>query len=655
MARFEAVHAPALFAILASHAAAQSAPDVNAPIAPDAIYVGRVDQGAGISVIDLNGFSAGTGSPRYDPTGQSFEEGWTHYPENPNVRFQGALLFPPLQPGTSNLDGGSSGVFRLTRDALLSSVLTDGTRVRSVADMMLGHSLDSMFNNGLGPDGCQSGGGNLCASTGLKVLDVAADGMGGIRPTGAGDTSIHLVVGAENPISFAPHPNPPPFVSPALCSTPLIRGVEPTSIDVLALGLVNLLVPGDPFGDPALGIPPSGLLAAAQNAWFVGPSASAASIAQCEPFMFRQQVGHFLYVADPAAGSVRVLDSNQMRLLDEIPVADPTRLAMSPELDFLAVTSRATDSVVFIDIDPGSASFHQIVQVTSVGDRPAGIAWDPANEDILVCNAGDDSLSILAAATLSVRKTVTRALERPFDVVVTQRQDGFGYERGVYFAYVLNGDGSVAVFESGPAGVNGWGYDDVLGRVPFEFRNARALQPDPSDLRSAVWIAHEGPIDPMTGAPGPFGEGALSKLVLASALPGPIPLVPGSEPHFRDMSYAVEVSLGAAELSGLPQDIAFDDQRNLGALPNVHNPFSAGAPLAVNGKSAVRSLAGALEPASTPQFLFVATRGSGGAGSDLVDVIELASFSRFDTNPWQPGTDSIPAAGVRVLMSYFRQ
>ena len=36
--------------------------------------------------------------------------------------------------------------------------------------------------------------------------------------------------------------------------------------------LTNLLLPGDPFGDPASGIPPSGLLSVEQNSWFEGPS-----------------------------------------------------------------------------------------------------------------------------------------------------------------------------------------------------------------------------------------------------------------------------------------------------------------------------------------------------------------------------------------------
>ena len=51
-----------------------------------------------------------------------------------------------------------------------------------------------------------------------------------------------------------------------------------------------------------------------------------------------------------------------------------------------------------------------------MGDSPRGIAWEPGNEDILVCNEGDDSLAIVSAQTLEVRKTVTRTLDGPFQV-----------------------------------------------------------------------------------------------------------------------------------------------------------------------------------------------------------------------------------------------
>jgi YVTN family beta-propeller protein len=75
-----------------------------------------------------------------------------------------------------------------------------------------------------------------------------------------------------------------------------------------------------------------------------------------------------------------------------------------------------------------------VIQTTTVGSLPSGIAWDPGNEDVLVCNEGSNSVSIISAFSLSVRKTVTTGLSQPFAVAITQRQTTFGYARNVYFA-----------------------------------------------------------------------------------------------------------------------------------------------------------------------------------------------------------------------------
>jgi DNA-binding beta-propeller fold protein YncE len=463
---------------------------------------------------------------------------------------------------------------------------------------------------------------------------------------------LNVVPGGGNPISWAPHPNPPPLLSVALCQQPYIGGQEPTSIDSIAQGLlVNLLVPGDPFGNPALGIPPSGLLSSEQNGFFVGPSLPQISIPLCADYQYRQQIGHWLYAADRERGEIVALDSNRLRVLRRIPVADPTELAMGPNLDYLAVTSRATDSVSFIDIDPFSATFHQVVGTTQVGDAPRGIAWDPGNEDILVCNEGDDSVSILSATSHVVRKVVRRLLDRPFAVAITQRQSSFGFLRNVYFAYVLNRDGKVCVFESGPNGVNGWGYDDIVWRTPYAFRNARAIQPDPLRIGSGVWIAHEDPLDSMGNPTGMTG-GAVSNLVIDSALVGQQPLIPADSPHLRDMQFRVIRSIGRDQLSGVPFDLAFDDQRNLGALPNFVSTFSAGAPAPLNGKSQVRQLGPGGQVVNTNEatYLFVPIRGAG-----VVDVIRLSTGLRIDTNAHVAGIQSIPASGAVLAMDYFRQ
>jgi hypothetical protein len=57
-------------------------------------------------------------------------------------------------------------------------------------------------------------------------------------------------------------------------------------------------------------------------------------------------------------------------------------------------------------------------------------------------------------------------------------------------------------------------------------------------------------------------------------------------------------------------------------------------------------------PTSAPSYLFVTVRSMGG---ERVDVIELATGLRIDTNPFDPGVQSIPVAGARTLAHYFRQ
>jgi len=621
---------------------------VNAPVAPDAIYAATVGATPSLAVIDLNGFGASTGDPTFD---FSLSEGHSNYPNNPNVHFQGTSLLPPLAPGSCTVDGGSAGVFTLTLDSNLDARLVRPPLVRSLGDMMLGHALDGTFDDAPAPFGCQAGGGNVCALDGLKIVSTALGGPNTLEPDGP--TGI-LTPGAENLISWAPHPNPPPMQFPPLCIAPNIGTQEPTSVDS-GLAHVNLLAPGDPFGDPGLGIPPSGLLTPEQNAFFQGPTQGEILITNCTPYQVRQQVGHFLYAVDRVAGEVVVFSSNRMTVIDRIPLPDPTTLAMSPELDFLAVVNQTADTVSFVDIDPASATFHTVVHELQVGSAPRGIAWEPGNEDIIVCNEGDDTLSIVSAFTFQVRKVVGAGQDGPFEVAITPRQTQFGFLRNVYFAYILGRDGQVSVFESGPNGVNGWGYDDVIGQAGVVFASPKTIQADPLDVNSAVWIVHEGPFP--SGVP---GEGALSKLVFDSGLLGQINLTGADlgHPHFRDMQLRVLVSVGEAELSGIPLDIAFDDLRNLGGLANEHSVFSAGTPVPVNGKGLVRRLpgSGAWVNTNEPRYAFLSVPNPRG-GQGVVDVLRLdvAGTPRIDTNAHQVGVQSIPLPGVATLMDYFRQ
>lgn len=620
---------------------------VNAPVAPDAIYVLRSGPETSLSVVDLNGFGQSTGDPAT-----------SNFPNNPNVLLQGTLLTPPLSSGSTTLDGGSAGVFTLTRDAGLDDRLVGRPTLVRPVDAMLGQPLDLVFNNGLDPGGCQAGGGNLCAISGLQFLAVAPATPTSVRPGFPGDLLVNAVPSGGNPISWAPHPNPPGLTVPPLCVDPPIGGREPTSIDSLlgvggSLPVVNLLGPGDPFGNPDLGIPPSGLLAPEQNTHFVGPSPSGLPLATCQSYMQRQQVGHFLYVADAGTGEIVVLSSNRMTVIDRIAVPHPTELAMSPDLDFLAVSSHADDLVTFVDIDPLSGTFHQVVQTTAVGDGPRGIAWSPDDEDVLVANEGSGTVSILSSLTFAVRKTLTRGLDRPFAIATTPRQSVFGGERNLGYAWILDRSGHVLLYESGPSGgPNGWGFDDIVARTSFTLARPKALQTDPLELRSGVWIAHERAVD-ATGSPTGLGGGALTELHLEFTTLGVLPIAPGETPSLREATIVVGASLGSDVLSGVPTDLAFDDLVNLGALPNPPALFGARGSAALNGKNPVRLYGAPATATNQASYLFAPVRTAD--GPQAIDVVELATGQRVDVDPSQPGVQSIPAAGAFGVMDYFRQ
>ena len=622
---------------------------VNAPVSPDAIYVGRGGATPGISVIDLNGFGGGTGNPSFDPL-LPIQEGNSNYPNNPNVRVLGSSLSPPLTPGTCTFNGGSEGVFTMTKDSSLGDLLARAPTFDSVGDMALGHSLDNTFNNGA-LFGCQAGGGNICAITGLKRITLQAGGAGNVAPATATALAVKTLFGMENLVSFAPHPNPPPIVFPPLCLSPLINGVEPTTGNG-----TNLLVPGsNSRGNPGLNRPPTSMLGSVQTVTFTGPSVPQPIVQLCATYDIRQQIGHYLYVIDRVAAEIVVLNSNRFTVIDRIRTPDPTALAMSPNLDFLAVSNEGADQVSFIDTDPSSASLHKVVRTVTVGAGPTGIAWDSGNEDIFVCNQADGSVTIISAFTLRARKTLRNQLTRPIEVVLTPRQLGFGFNRGVYFGYILNQDGKVAVFESGPDGILGWGFDDTIGTLPFTFFRPKAMQTDVGRPNSAVWIVHENRLS-VNGEPTGDVGGAVSNAGISSGFPGIVPFINGPivNPGFRNLGFGVFASFGEGPngLSGIPVDIAFDNLFNASAFTNYSSQFSAGQPLSINGKSVIKFNGTNFQAATFPDFMFLAVPNPG-----VIDVLDMSAgtLKRVDASLFQPGINSIPAPNVTVVADYFRQ
>ena len=362
-----------------------------------------------------------------------------------------------------------------------------------------------------------------------------------------------LVDGGPNLVSWSPHPNPPPLAFPPLCVSPFVGGQEPTAVDHSRRA--------EPVGRRATrsatrsaGIPPDGLISSQGTTFFQGPSR--AGTVPCPTYGLRQQIGHYLYVVDRSRREVVVLNSNRMTVIDRILLSDPTSLAISPNLDVLAVTNQTTDLVSLIDIDPSSASFHTVIKELLVGEGPRGVAWDPGNEDIMVCNEASNSVSIISAFSLEVRKEVSANLTQPFDVAITPAAVELRLPAQRLLRLHPEPHRRRLDLRVRPE------HGERLGLRRRDRRDGAALhEPEGHPTRRARAAAAacgsctKGPLDPASGQlVGGASEGAATNLVVDSGIVGPIPLSVQalSIPNFRDMNIAIKVSMGEERLSGRP-------------------------------------------------------------------------------------------------------
>ena len=577
-----------------ARAVLDGAPDVNAPVAPEAIYVGRE---GGLSIVDLNGFGQGTG-----------DLALTRFPLNPNIGPPG--VFPPLAPGSSARDAGSGGALTLVRDDAGATVLA-GATMPGIRALVLGQPLDLLFHN--------------------ENINVHAAASNHVNPrTGSQQHG--------NCIESMPHPNPPRLVKPSpnpargidceepttTTSVPVPGQVTTTSPPCISSSL-NLLVPGNPFSSQQSLL---GVFASNHPGVFVGPQPPPPMPPPPPPFCpytVRQQIGHFLYALQPAQQRVVVLNSNRCTVLATIALPDPVAMAISPDLRLLAVACRARDEVAFIDTDPRSATFHQVVATTRVGNQPHALAWQPEGEDLLVANFQGGSVSILDGSTLSVRRTLHRFIHRPQRIAVTPRQAGLGLGTGSYYAFVLDRFDRVLVYES--ANGAGTGADDLVSTstapaVP----GASELQLDMASLSPALWIAHRDQ----------HGLGQVSRHELVS--------------QGGQLGFQRTVAIGGLSATTPVHDLftgnqivglCFDDLQNRGALPDRRpSPLPPGA-LQHSLKGVVKNGPSGFEAAHAPMFLFVALGDTGN-----VDVMELATGARVAT---------LDVPDVRCLGNYFRQ
>ncbi|MEZ5962784.1 MAG: hypothetical protein R3F56_02955 [Planctomycetota bacterium] len=541
--------------------------NVNAPVAPEAIYVGR--QGpAGLSIIDLNGLGQGTGDPAN-----------TRFPLNPNVGRPDVT--PPLAPGASRIDAGSEGVLTLTRDDR-GGVVHLGDQVRLVGDIHIGQPLDLVYNN--------------------EATNRLATSANQLNPA-----TMQLARG--NTISVAPHPNPPRLLpgslageEPSVTTSGFVSGRVTTSAPPCLPSPLNVLVPGNPFD-----LLHPGLFDARYSAVFYGPQPARPVVATpyC-PFTSRQQIGHFLYVVDRAQRRLQVVNSNRMTLLASIPLADPYSAAMAPNLRWLAVSNYSSGTVSFVDVDPLSPTFHRVLGDVAVGRGPTGLAWQPEGEDLLVCNSLDSTVSIISGATFGVRSVLRNVFRNPMEVAVSARQFRVGLNSMTYFAVIQNGDGSLVAYESGPAPIG----RDATFPLPLIIPRAMVLEARSSSVTPQFVIATRNVL----------GQAQVAVLEVYD--------LGGRQWSLRTIAtYGGQV--GGALFSGNQiADLAFDECYNDGASADVPSPLPGLLYARHSGKGFLKQGSTGIVAAHRSQLMFVACSDTGKV--DVVDLVSGLILKSID-------------------------
>jgi hypothetical protein len=460
---------------------------------PDVVYVGRGGANSRLSVVDLYGFGAGTGNPTYDDL-LPIKEGNSNFPNNRNVKLQGALLIPPLERGRARSTAAPGRVHpdqgqRAQRHGGALAV------IESVVDMAVGHALDTTFNNAspfaVSPAAATCARPNALKARAADTRAVRTRSRRRPRPT----QPTKVVVASENLMLFAPAPNPPPLTFPPLCLSPLINALEPTSADSLMLpprgnALTNLMVPGQNFlGNPSLNRPPTTLLPVNQHSYFDGPSPPQPLVALC-----------YNQVATPPADRpvpVRGGTASRARSWSSTPTASrsstasacrtrrrwrcrrtstswrsPTRRRSGvvhrhrPELFLLPPDRAHGDGGRGPDrhrVESGNEGHLRVQPRRGHGHDPLGLHAAPAQGDPQPDLGTDRGRH--HAAPARVRLPARRLLR-----VHPQPRTG-------------RSPSSSRV----PDGLNGWGYDDTVGSLPFTFFKPKTMQPDVTRLGSGVW------------------------------------------------------------------------------------------------------------------------------------------------------------------------
>jgi YVTN family beta-propeller protein len=125
--------------------------------------------------------------------------------------------------------------------------------------------------------------------------------------------------------------------------------------------------------------------------------------------------GSKLYVANHNSGTVSVLSTSPLRLLNSIPAGvSPTRLSVSPDGRLVYVTCKGSNSVAVISTITDTKT-----ATVNVGKEPMGLALSGDGSRLYVANYEDATVSILdTRSNYVIRTTPAQFQSRPFGVAV---------------------------------------------------------------------------------------------------------------------------------------------------------------------------------------------------------------------------------------------
>ncbi|MEW6746141.1 MAG: hypothetical protein AB1486_25660 [Planctomycetota bacterium] len=650
---------------------------VNAPVSPEVLWWTPAS-GKGLGAIDLNGEGFTTNTPNAFTDASLWGDEITRTAiitdtGHLNVALGRARDGTPQSPAGSPCTGflnnmyiypvgtGSAALAYQTGKNDPGAPGNPGTPVPGVNEKSSG--FETLVRNSSGEVSLTGGGKGLIGSatdlTAGMVLDMVF--FDTVNPYNRnGPRRYSFMNGAytdRNSIADPPTPNPPPLryavgMQPLGFTLDLGDPEDPVGLLIEGEEVFGMAGGGDGFGLPCglsrimLTINTVDRLNGPdeyQPPYFVNgptPQSATAPLGTVPSWSARQQIGNYLYVCDQTNNLLHCVNSNTMRIVTSIALPDPWGVGIAPNLKHLYVSNFGDDSVSVVGTDPREVGFHEEIDRIPVGNGPRAVSVQPDYEDVFVCCWVGDTIDIIDPGTAQIRKSLTALVNKPYDVVLSDRQMLWGFQAQVFFGYISNfGGNSVLVYESGPAGTNGIGLDNILGEVPdnsqagdiIDIIEPRGMAYDPDFnpqglLASGVYLAHRDA----------EGNGIISRIQFTwQATLGPILRNPPpgyfQPPGFADRRFEVVTQWGTGErgrLAGqVPATVATTDlwvekyRSQASPLSNWEALASfavgIGANTEMNCKHPITIVSGAVTHTYKPDRVYV-----GFADVDVIQVID---------------------------------